>query len=229
MDDAFVFVGRTNRAKSNGIFPRLTQRLRALGHDTIWFEAARIAESDRINARLARLSPRLAAATEPADPVMLRTVRRLAKTALALAGPHRAGFIMAALTSPAAANARELRRFLATLPHARIHLIGHSAGCIAATLAADCARVACVTAIGYPFHHPQRPPEAWRVRHLRRVTRPLLVVQGRNDAYGGDPATFGPLLPDHARIVTLTHDHDYSDITDADFAKAWAAFSAMIG
>ena len=229
MGDAFVFVGRSNRNKSNGIFPRLTERLRALGHDVIWFEAARIAESDRINARLARFSPRLAAATGRSDPLLLRAVRRVAKTALALAGPHRTGFIIAALTSTAAANARELRQYLATLPQARIHLVGHSAGCIAATLVAGSARVASVTAIGYPFRNPARPPEAWRVRHLRGVTRPLLVVQGRHDAYGGDPATFTPLLPDHARIVSLPHDHDYSDLTDPDFAAVWTAFSAMIG
>lgn len=227
MSEVFVFVGRTNRIKSNGVFPRLTERLVALGHDPVVFESPRLAESDRINARLARLSPRLAGATLPSHPLILRTLRRIAKTALALAGPQRAGFIHAALTSSAQASARDLRRFLATLPQDRIHLVGHSAGCIAATLAADAPRVASVTAIGYPFRNPDFPPQPWRTRHLPRVTCPLLVVQGRADAYGGDPAQFAAFLPAQARIVPLPHDHDYSNLSDADFTAVWNAFSAV--
>lgn len=227
MSEAFVFVGRTNRIKSNGLFPRLTERLVALGHGPLLFESPRLVESDRINARIARLSPRLAGATLPGDPLILRTLRRIAKSALALASPQRGGFIHAALTSTAQASARDLRRFLATLQQDRIHLVGHSAGCIAATLAADAPRVCSVTAIGYPFRNPDFPPQPWRTRHLPRVACPLLVVQGRADAYGSDPSRFAAVLPAHARIVSLPQDHDYSNISDADFAAVWDAFADL--
>ncbi len=228
MADIFVFVGRANRQKSNGLFPRLALRLGAAGHDTVSFEPARIVESERINARLAQGRPRLAAATGPGHPLALRIARALAKAALLLAGPQRMGFIDAALTSPMRANARELRRFVARLPAGRVHLIGHSAGCIIATMAADSPRVCSVTASGYPFRHPLHPPEPWRTRHLPGVKRPLLLIQGRRDIYGGDPEAYGPLLPGQAQIITPDDDHELFGMNDDEFETVWTAFAQMV-
>ncbi len=71
-------------------------------------------------------------------------------------------------------------------------LFGRSSGARVATLCAashEAGRaVAAVVCVGYPFGAPGQPVEAARVAHLARLATPTLILQGRDDPYGGAEA-----------------------------------------
>jgi predicted alpha/beta-hydrolase family hydrolase len=66
--------------------------------------------------------------------------------------------------------------------------------------------------LGYPLHPPGRP-EQLRARHLARVGRPMLFVQGSRDAFG-TPAELGPILeplgPSARLHVVENGDHSFA-------------------
>ncbi len=67
----------------------------------------------------------------------------------------------------------------------QVVLLGRSSGARVASLLAARRRVAAVVCLGYPFRHPECPPEPERVDHLGSMLAPTLILQGRDDPYGG--------------------------------------------
>jgi len=51
-------------------------------------------------------------------------------------------------------------------------------------MVADEARVRGLVCLGYPFHPPGKVP-GLRLRHLKSLRTPALVVQGTRDSFGG--------------------------------------------
>ena len=83
----------------------------------------------------------------------------------------------------------DLEAFISKLNATEVILVGRSSGARVITQAAEHPAVrdrACrLICLGYPFRHPKRPAEPERVRHLAGLTLPTLILQGRQDAYGG--------------------------------------------
>ncbi|WP_067732829.1 alpha/beta family hydrolase [Novosphingobium naphthalenivorans] len=225
---AIVVVGRNDKTKRSDVIMQVAERLHNQGHAVYWFESPRAEASRQINASIARVWPRLAAAPSTLA-LPLRILRFTVKTALALLNRNRRDFLQAAIVSRPVMAARELGRFLDKLPCQAAFLITHSAGGIAATQTSSNAKVDRIICFGYPFQHPDRPPETYRTAHLSSVDKPLLIVQGKGDPYGHDPARFGVLLPADTRITMLDCDHDYSSLAAAEFGRVWAAVSEFAG
>ena len=61
---------------------------------------------------------------------------------------------------------------------------GKSLGGRIASMVADEARVRGLVCLGYPFHPPGKVP-GLRLRHLKSLRTPALVVQGTRDSFGG--------------------------------------------
>lgn len=125
--------------------------------------------------------------------------------------------------TPSATSAQELEWIIEALPLDHIHLIGHSAGGMAATRISENPKVRSVNCFGYPFKHPQRPAEDYRTKHLRSISKPFLIIQGISDEYGAAGDQSDGLLPRQCSIVTLDCNHDYKDLTEFDFEQAWMA------
>jgi hypothetical protein len=116
-------------------------------------------------------------------------------------------------------RARSLRELIAWLgPEKEIAVIARSASGQVGSLIADETAIGRLACLGYPFQHPDRPPDPQRYRHLERLQTPFLIVQGMNDAYGGEGIEsryrFGP----NTRIHWVDTDHDF-DLPES----AWAA------
>ena len=175
-----------------------------------------------------KISPEIAASVGGSYPLHRRAVRFCIKGALVVAGKQRWSFINAAFQAPSVTAAKELERFIDTLPLDHVHLIGHSAGGIAATKISKNPKVKSVSCFGYPFKHPQRPAEDYRTQHLSSVSKPFLIIQGSSDEYGAADDYSDAVLPRECKIVTLDCDHDYSDLSEFDFDRAWMALSHHI-
>ena len=103
---------------------------------------------------------------------------------------------------------RELIRFLG--PEKEVVLLTRSAGGRVATMIADQARLKKVVCLGYPFKHPDHAAEPERYIHLKNLQTPLLILQGKQDAYG-DYATAGCYpLGRNTRIEWIDTDHGFN-------------------
>lgn len=223
-----VLIGRSNGERRSNTFPKIVQRLEGEGFPVFSFKSDRSKYSEKINLRLMKLSPKIAASVDGSHPLHRRAMRFCIKGALVVAGKQRWSFIRAAFSTPSAAAARELEMFIEALPLDHVHLVGHSAGGIAATRISKNPKVKSVSCFGYPFKHPQRPAENYRTKHLSSVSKPFLIIQGSSDEYGAADDYSDAVLPRECKIVTLNCDHDYSNLSEFDFDRVWMALSHHI-
>jgi uncharacterized protein len=66
----------------------------------------------------------------------------------------------------------------------RLAIGGKSLGGRIASMVADEAQVCGLVCLGYPFHPPGKAPGA-RLKHLKSLRTPALIVQGTRDSFGG--------------------------------------------
>ena len=229
---SIVIFSRNNRQRDCETIREIAARLCELGHTIHWYEADRIVASRRIDQAIARRWPSLAQPAGGPLPPLRRLLRAAVKSVMVLGDRQGPAIVLAMLQPHLVLETRELARFIAGLPPGEVHVIAHSAGAIHATrLAAAPARaprIGRILCFGYPLRHPDRAEEAYRTRHLAQVSRPLMVIQGSADAYGGDPALLRAALPPHAEILPLACDHDYNDLAPAQFGKVWQAARAFL-
>jgi hypothetical protein len=223
-----VLIGRSNSERRSNTFPKIVRCLEGQGFPVFSFKSDRSKYSEKINLRLMEISPKIAASIDGSHPPYLRAMRFCVKGALVVAGKQRWSFIRAAFSTPSATAAQELEIFIEALPFDHIHLVGHSAGGIAATRISKNPKVRSVSCFGYPFKHPQRPAEDYRTKHLSSISKPLLIIQGISDEYGAADDQGDAMLPSQCKIITLDCDHDYSDLSELDFDKVWMALSHHI-
>ena len=223
-----VLIGRSNGKKRPNAFPKLIKRLEGQGFPVFSFKSDRSKYSEKIDLRLMKLSPEIAGSVGGSHPPHRRAVRFCIKGVLVVAGKQRWSFIKAAFQTPSVTAAQELEQFIEALPLDHVHLIGHSAGGIAATRISKNPKVKSVSCFGYPFKHPQRPAENYRTKHLSSISKPFLIIQGSSDEYGAADDYSDAVLPRECKIVTLDCDHDYSDLSEFDFGRVWMALSHHI-
>ncbi len=85
---------------------------------------------------------------------------------------------------------------------------GKSLGGRIANLVADEAGVRGLVCLGYPFHPPGRVPGA-RLKHLKSLRTPTLIVQGTRDSFGNRSEVEKYELSRHIRIAWID-DGDHS-------------------
>ena len=87
---------------------------------------------------------------------------------------------------------------------------GKSLGGRIASMVAEESAVAGVVCLGYPFHPPGKP-ERTRVEHLHDLTRPVLILQGTRDPFGGPTEVESYPLPGNI-VVQWMEDGEHSFI-----------------
>lgn len=223
-----VFVGRQSRKNRYTAFDWLSERLAAHGLRLVEFESDRMKASRLADEQLDAW-PALVSRSEVDSSGQNRTALRFfLKGTILMAGRERWSFVRAAFRSRLATVTAELTAWLDQSPCEQVLLVGHSAGAIAVTQVAGHSKVCGVVCFGYAFKHPDRPPEDYRTRHLKDVSKPLLIIQGTSDAYGSDPRLLQPLLPQQCRMVSPECDHDYFGFSAAESADVWSAIEDVL-
>lgn len=125
---------------------------------------------------------------------------------------------------PVAERLARLHRMLDGLRRPeRAVLMGRSSGARVATLCAAERRVAAVICLGYPFRPPGQPVEPARFAHLAHATTPTLILQGREDVYGGAEIPMRYPLAPAVRLELLDATHEFYLP-----APGWAALARQI-
>jgi predicted alpha/beta-hydrolase family hydrolase len=131
-------------------------------------------------------------------------------------------------------RAAMLRRALAACDTApeRIIVIGRSSGARVATLLATepggLHRVGALICLAYPFRPHGAPREPVRFRHLAELRVPTLILQGRQDPYGGEGIIAEYPLSAAVRTGFVDSDHAMR-LTPDGWAEATRLINALLG
>ncbi len=225
--DTIVIVGRTNRARESDAIRSMVNCLHSEGYALHWFESKYRTSYDRMTEWIDRHCPVVSTSNRGRFQRLRRAVRLALRLALIAGDRHRLDHGYAIRHGIIANEARELGLLLDGMAKGSIGLITHSAGGIAATRIAAHPAIAAIACFGYPFQHPDNPPEAYRTQHLPGVNKPMLLLQGERDPYGNDPVVLKDRLPGHARITMLACDHDCDRLETSEFERALRTLRAL--
>lgn len=120
---------------------------------------------------------------------------------------------------------RELIQWLG--PEKEIILLARSAGGRVASLVADAAGVRQIVCLGYPFKHPDEPPEPARYRHLASLRTPMLILQGTRDSYGGIETKGRYRLAPTTRLAWIDTDHGFT-VSPAEWERVLGLIDAFV-
>ncbi|QDK32085.1 hypothetical protein DM450_04660 [Sphingomonas sp. IC081] len=226
--DTIVIVGRTNKARESDAIRSMVNCLHSEGYALHWFESNYRTSYDRMTVWIDRRCPAVSTSNRGRFQRLRRAARLALRLALIAGDRHRLDHGYAIRHGIIANEARELGLLLDRMARGSIALITHSAGGIAATRIAEHPAIGAIACFGYPFKHPDNPPEAYRTQHLPGVSKPMLLLQGDRDPYGNDPIALKDRLPSHARITMLACDHDCDRLENSEFERALSTLRALL-
>lgn len=220
-----LVVGRNNWKRGSRGLSRVVDELGRAGMPVLRYES-RTGDTRRWLDE--RVEPWLAAL--PAGWAALPAVRWLLKLGLLAGRPSRWDYLFARRHEVHHTGVAALRRFIARQHGRRVVLLTHSAGGIAGAMAEDAPPLLCHVCFGYPFQHPERPPEPRRTEVLARVARPLLIVQGERDEYGSaaEARRRWPLSP-AITLLAVDDDHQYDALGEVEIQALLHTIKAFIG
>jgi predicted alpha/beta-hydrolase family hydrolase len=90
-----------------------------------------------------------------------------------------------------------------------IFIISRSSGGRVASLIEDEPIIKKIICLSYPFKHPEKDEEPLRTKHLEYIQKPLLIIQGYKDAYGGKEVLEKYRLSPSISLSFLDTDHEF--------------------
>ena len=91
-----------------------------------------------------------------------------------------------------------------------VYVISRSSGGRVASLIADSVTLKHIICLGYPFQNPENGIEPERYTHLPEVSTPFLIIQGRNDVYGGGEILRKYTFNSNTSIFLMDTDHGFN-------------------
>ncbi|WP_018152217.1 alpha/beta family hydrolase [Leeia oryzae] len=208
-----VVVGRNDHTKTSGSIDSLIWRLHALGIGVLWYESKTQTTGKMLGAAFARYVHSRPGQFLNQNRHVKGLMREFIKWGFWLSHPFRWGFML-----------RKIRGHHAHLPHLRafirvacaskqVSFISHSAGGVLCSLLHDMPEVSKLVCFGYPFKHPEQPDEPYRTRHLAFISKPMRIIQGHQDEYGGAHVASTYTLSDQISMRLIETDHDYQHLS----------------
>lgn len=209
-----VSIGRGNYRKSSAAIDQLLLQLEAKGVNVVSFESTRVRISRSLDASWSAWCGGRVALWCEHHARAGAVVRKVFKGVRVLAGGDLKTWALAIKYTPNEQAVAELRALLfqwhRSDPHRRVHVLGHSAGALVASMVHDAPNVVGLVGFGYPFKHPDHEEEPSRTRHLGQVSKPFLIVQGELDSYGSPAQAVAYGLSATTRVVSVECTHDYN-------------------
>lgn len=91
-----------------------------------------------------------------------------------------------------------------------VYVISRSSGGRVASLVADNVAVKQIICLGYPFQNPENGIEPERYEHLPALRTPFLIIQGKNDEYGGSEILEKYHFHSNTSIFLMDTDHGFN-------------------
>ena len=98
-----------------------------------------------------------------------------------------------------------------------VYIISHSAGGRLASVLAQEMNVKKLVCFGYPFKYPNELEDPTRTASFENIQKPLLIIQGLNDVYGGKEILTKYKLSILISFFFVNTHHEFDDLPD----KTW--------
>ncbi len=217
-----LILGRENFAKDKQLTESLFKSFASPEHCIIWYEYPKPTTVHFLNTvfdtHIATSSWWKKIESLHLSKSVILTLRKSIKALLLLAYPNRwKHFLPRCIYDPESIrfHTYAFRQFLRSLgSHRSISIIARSAGGRIASTIADEPTIERIVCLGYPFQHPDKSPEPARFTHLATLQKPMLIIQGTHDEYGGSEIIDKYTFSLHISVSFIDTDHDYK-VTDA--------------
>jgi hypothetical protein len=125
-------------------------------------------------------------------------------------------------------RANRLKKSLSKLDKKReIIIISRSSGGRFSSLTADESNIDFIICLGYPFKHPDKEDEPVRYLHLERLQTPMLIIQGKQDEYGGAEIKDKYPLSPSVNLLFVDSNHDF-ELCKQDWKKVLTKIDEII-
>lgn len=197
-----VLVGRDNWQKDAVINITLLEQLRKNNVEIIWEDpAAEAIYFIRKQAHRISLLPE----------IIKKCSLRITQIFYALMHPSYFLHLFRKKDNSISARCTSLKKTILKLgPAESIIVLSRSSGGRVASLIADELNIKCVICLGYPFKKPDKHEEPERYLHLASIKTPMLIIQGRHDAYGGNDVKDKYAFSEQIELLFLDADHDFN-------------------
>ncbi len=225
-----LFVGRSNFRKGSVPLQRLTSCFNSSGSTVIWYESRSTSTAKLLDSACKKYNYLIEKSVFFRYSLLQKILKAGVRIAVLLAHPDRWDhflhiFLELFREEPISAQAKDLRRFIQRMGVGKpISILSHSSGGRISSLIQDEAAIDKIVCFGYPFKHPDMPPEPLRTQHLAAMTKPLLIIQGKRDQYGGMDALERYSFAPGTQMTFVDTDHDYDPIPTPE----WDALSEKI-
>lgn len=227
-DGLIVVVGRSNYKKSSASLDALLKDLHRQGHSVCWFESRNTQTSKLLGEEFEVLFGSLMRDYCLRSPRFGGALRKLIKGVLLLMRPSRWEFWFKCIKDNNQALAKDLRRFLRSLPAKYVVLYAHSAGGIVCSLASSESSVVKLICFGYPFKHPEHDEENSRTQHLAGLEKPFLIIQGDEDEYGTVDDIKHYCLSPTIRVESIRSGHDYDNMSGVEYRRCFKLLQDLL-
>lgn len=206
-----LVVGRRNYRKASTALETLVMHLHSSGISVVWYESKATITAKMLDADCEKFLPARLNAYFQSNKPLAPILRKVVKALFLLQYPSRWGRLVRAETH--LKQSADLRSFLGRLATGKsVFILSHSAGGIVSSLIEDEPAVKGLVCFGYPFKHPAKGEEPARTRHLENMTKPFLIVQGRQDEYGGTEVLKQYRMSSAVAVSFVDSNHDYQNI-----------------
>lgn len=233
VDEWIVFVGRSNVAKSSRSIEQIIKHLELSGLCTHNFETKKTQRACRINAWFASLLGGSVASYCARHQKRGRWLKKLFKASWRLAHPADWDLSRFKGLSNNERATKELRKLLLDWqrqwPSRTVHLLSHSAGGIISSWLESEPNVVSLVCFGYPFKSPHMGEEPYRTKHLQKVSKPFLIIQGASDEYSSAEQARRYKLSKSILVVDIPADHNYDDLPEDVYMNCLQLIRRHIG
>ncbi len=124
---------------------------------------------------------------------------------------------------------KKLREFVQFLGEdKKITILSHSAGGRISSSIESEKNIVKLICFGYPFKHPNEAEESTRVAHLENMKTPFLIIQGKEDEYGGIDAQNRYKFSSSVTLSYINTDHNFNDLTEEEWLQITAQINEFI-
>lgn len=115
---------------------------------------------------------------------------------------------------------KKLHQFIQCLGQDKeIIIVSHSSGGRISSSIASLPTIKKLVCFGYPFKHPTEPEDVTRTLHLKEMQTPFLIIQGKEDEYGGTDVDKHYNLSSSVTLFYVNTDHDFNQVTDEEWMR----------
>jgi len=134
-------------------------------------------------------------------------------------------YLLSYLSDPIDNQSKEYEKAITLIgTNKKIYILSHSAGGRVAVDLAKLPSIKKLICFGYPFKHPNKPEEKRRTDPLMSIEKPFLIIQGKDDQYGGWEVPDRYKLADKIEFALVKDNHEYAQLEK----KQWLLLNERI-